>query len=151
MADFMKRFRCRRLLAAVLGVALWACSLSAWGNDPQRCLVCGMDVAKYPHSRYVVTTTDGQTHVTCGVQCGLTLHLRFKEKWRSAMATDLLSNRPFDAEAGFYVYKSSVITDMSPGFIAFKRREDAEKFARGFGGDVVTYQEALAIWGQRMN
>ena len=102
-------------------------------------------------SRYVVTTTDGQTHVTCGVQCGLTLHLRFKEKWKSATATDLLSNRPFDAEAGFYVYKSSVITDMSPGFIAFKRREDAEKFARGFGGDVVTYQEALAIWGQRMN
>jgi hypothetical protein len=109
-----------------------------------------MDVAQYPHSRYVVTTTDGKTYATCGVQCGLTLHLRFEEQWASGEATDLLSNRSFDAEKGFYVYKSSVITDMSPGFIAFKRRADAEKFAKGFGGQVVTYQEALAIWRRLM-
>jgi nitrous oxide reductase accessory protein NosL len=52
---------------------------------------------------------------------------------------------------GFYVYKSSVVTDMGPGFIAFKRRADAEKFAKGFGGQMVTYEEALEIWAKRMN
>jgi hypothetical protein len=109
-----------------------------------------MDVARYPHTRYVVETTDGKTYVTCGVQCGLTLHLRFNEKWKSATASDLLSNRPYVATRGFYVYQSSVITDMAPGFIAFKRRENAEKFAKGFGGRVVTYREALEIWKKRM-
>jgi hypothetical protein len=123
---------------------------SAWAGDVERCIVCGMDVSQYPHTRYVIESMDGKKYSTCGVQCGLTLHLRFKDKWKSATAADLLSNRPFDVKKGFYVYKSSVITDMAPGFIAFKRRVDAEKFAKGFGGKVVTYEEALEIWRKRM-
>jgi hypothetical protein len=123
---------------------------SAWAGGIERCIVCGMDVSKYPHTRYVVETTDGKKYTTCGVQCGLTLHLRFKDKWKSATAADLLSNRPFDVKKGFYVHKSSVITDMAPGFIAFKRRTDAEKFAEGFGGQVVTYEEALKVWQKTM-
>lgn len=133
------------LVSSVLMSGLWT-----WAADIERCVVCGMDVSKYPHSRYVVETTDGKKYTTCGVQCGLTLHLRFKDQWKLATATDLLSNRPFDVKKGFYVYKSSVITDMAPGFIAFKRRVDAEKFAKGFGGKVVTYEEASEIWKKKM-
>ena len=121
-----------------------------WAGGVERCIVCGMDVSKYPHTRYVIETTDGKKYTTCGVQCGLTLHLRLDDKWKSATATDLLSNRPFDVEKGFYVYKSSVITDMAPGFIAFKRKAHAEKFANGFGGQVVTYDQALGIWRKQM-
>jgi len=122
----------------------------AWAGEVKRCIVCGMDVSKYPHTKYVVMTTDGEEFVTCGVQCGLTLHLRLKKKFKSAMATDLLSNRSFDAQKGFYVYKSTVITDMAPGFISFITRANAEKFQKGFGGKVVTYQEALEIWKEQM-
>jgi hypothetical protein len=109
-----------------------------------------MDVSKYPHTRYVVATTEGEEFVTCGVQCGLTLHLRLKNKFKSATASDLLSNRSFDAQKGFYVYKSTAITDMAPGFISFVTRTNAEKFQKGFGGKVVTYQEALEIWKEQM-
>ena len=116
-----------------------------------QCMVCGMDLSKYPHTRYVVKTTDGKQYDTCGVQCGLTVHLRLKDKWKSATARDLLSNRPFACKQGAYVYKSSVITDMAPGFIPFKRRANAEKFAKGFGGKVVTYDEALDIWRKQMD
>ena len=118
--------------------------------EVERCIVCGMDVSKYPHTRYVVETMEGKAYPTCGVQCGLTLHLRFKEQWKVATAMDLLSNRSFDATTGFYVYKSTVITDMAPGFISFKIRANAEKFAAGFGGQVVAYQEALEIWRLQM-
>lgn len=131
------------LLISVVAVPLWAGAV-------ERCIVCGMDVSKYPHSLYVVQTTDGTSYSTCGVQCGLTLHLRFKEKWKSATATDLLSNHSFDATKGYYVFKSTVITDMAPGFIAFKQKEHAEKFAKGFGGKVVTYPEAMEIWKGQM-
>ncbi len=122
----------------------------SWGGEVKRCIVCGMDILKYPHTKYAVTTTEGETFITCGVQCGLTLHLRLKEKFKSATAADLLSNRSFDAQKGFYVYKSTVITDMAPGFIAFVTRANAEKFQKGFGGKVVTYQEALEIWKEQM-
>ena len=121
-----------------------------WSGEIKRCHVCGMDVSKYPHTRYVVTTTGGEEFITCGVQCGLTLHLRLKEKFKSATATDLLNNRSFDAQKGFYVYKSTVITDMAPGFISFLTRVNAEKFQKGFGGQVVSYQEALEIWKGQM-
>jgi len=131
-----------------VAILFLASSLSVWAVE--RCIVCGMDVSKYPHTHYVVKTADGKEFVTCGVQCGLTLHLRFKDKWKSATASDLLSNRSFDVKKGFYVYKSTVITDMAPGFIAFKRKAYAEKFAKGFGGRVVTYEEALAIWKKQM-
>lgn len=125
-------------------------SFLLWAGEIKRCIVCGMDVSKYPHTKYVVMTTDGKEFQTCGVQCGLTLHLRFKEKFKSATASDLLSNRSFDAQKGFYVYKSTVITDMAPGFISFVTRANAEKFQKGFGGKVVTYQEALEIWKEQM-
>ena len=54
---------------------------SAWAGGVERCIICGMDVSKYPHTRYVVETIDGKKYTTCGVQCGLTLHLRFKQRW----------------------------------------------------------------------
>lgn len=146
----MKKNKWQLALSLFLVSLLLTSGMSAWAGGVERCIVCGMDVSKYPHTRYVVETTDGKKYSTCGVQCGLTLHLRFQDKWRSATATDLLSNRPFDVKKGFYVYKSSVITDMAPGFIAFKRKTDAEKFASGFGGRVVTYEEAMEIWKERM-
>ena len=122
----------------------------AWSGEIKRCHVCGMDVSKYPHTRYVVTTKEGEEFSTCGVQCGVTLHLRLKEKFKSATATDLLSNRSVDAQKAFFIYKSTVITDMAPGFIAFATKTNAEKFQKGFGGQVVSYQEALEIWKGQM-
>jgi len=122
----------------------------AWSGEIKRCHVCGMDVSKYPHTRYVVTTKEGEEFSTCGVQCGLTLHLRLKEKFKSATATDLLSNRSVDAQKAFFIYKSTVITDMAPGFIAFATKTNAEKFQKGFGGQVVSYQEALEIRKDQM-
>ena len=122
----------------------------AWSGEIKRCHVCGMDVSKYPHTKYGVTTTEGEEFSTCGVQCGVTLHLRLKEKFKSATATDLLSNRSVDAQKAFFIYKSTVITDMAPGFIAFATKTNAEKFQKGFGGQVVSYQEALEIWKDQM-
>ena len=121
-----------------------------WSGEIRRCIVCGMDISKYPHTKYVVTTKEGEEFFTCGVQCGLTLHLRLKEKFKSATATDLLSNRSVDAQKAFFIYKSTVITDMAPGFIAFATKTNAEKFQKGFGGQVVSYQEALEIWKGQM-
>ncbi len=118
--------------------------------DPQGCSVCGMDVSRYVHVRYVVATIDGKTHTTCGVQCGLTFQIRSGDKFKSAVATDLITHKEVEAKKAFYVYKSSVITDMGPGFIAFAIKTNAEKFQKGFGGEVLTYQEALEKWKGQM-
>ncbi len=131
-------------------VGLFFCGGSAALADPQGCSICGMDLSKYTHVKYVVMLADGGTQTTCGVQCGLTLQIRLGDKFKSAIATDLITHREVEASKAFYVYKSSVITDMAPGFIAFSTKEKAENFAIGFGGKVVSYQEALGIWKEQM-
>lgn len=117
-------------------------------DDGMRCVQCGMDLHKYPHSIYTIKWKDGNVSRTCGVQCGLTQQLKKADNFKSSSATDLISNRQFPAADGFYVFKSSVTTDMGPGFIAFKTRSNAEKFQKGFGGEVLTHQEALKTWAK---
>ena len=129
-------------LVFLVGSHIWA--------DPQGCSTCGMDVSKYTHVKYVVTATDGKTYTTCGVQCGLTLQIRLGDKFKSAVATDLITHREVEAQRAYYVYKSTAITDMAPGFIAFSTKEKAENFAKGFGGRVVTYEEAVSLWKKQM-
>lgn len=107
------------------------------------CPNCGMDISKYQHTRYEVTATDGRKWVTCGVHCGLILQINLGDKFKSATATDFITGRGSDAHEMFYVYKSEAVPDMWPSFIAFLRRENAERFQKGFGGEVLTYEEAL--------
>ncbi len=139
----------RNLLFALVVSLVFLIGSKVWA-DPQGCSVCGMNLSKFTHVKYVVTETDGKTHTTCGVQCGLALQIRLGNKFKSAVATDLITHREVEASKASYVYKSSVITDMAPGFIAFSTKEKAENFAKGFGGKVVTYQEALGIWKEQM-
>jgi nitrous oxide reductase accessory protein NosL len=136
-----------RLLIPVFAVLFIAAPVPA-ADDGFRCVQCGMDLTKYPHSLYTIQWKDGTVTKTCGVQCGLTQHLMNRDGFESSTATDLITNREFPAADGFYVFKSSVTTDMGPGFIAFKDQTNAEKFQKGFGGEVVTYEEALKIWAE---
>ncbi len=132
-------------LICTFALCLALVGISLAGEKIERCIICGMDVSKYIHVKYVVTTTEGKQYTTCGVQCGLMLHLQFGDKFKSATATGLITHRSIDAKKAWYVYKSSVITDMAPGYIAFATKSNAEKFAKGFEGKVVSYDEALEI------
>jgi len=139
----------RNLLLSLILNMVFLSGSQLWA-DPQGCSICGMDLSKYAHVKYVVKRTDGKAQTTCGVQCGLTLQIQLGDQFKSATATDLITHREVEASKAFYVYKSSVITDMAPGFIAFSTKEKAERFAKGFGGKVVSYQEALGIWKEQM-
>ncbi len=113
-------------------------------KHPQ-CKLCGMDLNKYTHVRYTVSTVDHKQISTCGVQCGLLMQLNLGSKFDSATATTLLEHRTVPAQDAWYVYKSSVITDMSPGFIAFLTEDQARRFVIGYGGKVVNFIEAMRI------
>lgn len=110
-----------------------------------QCQLCGMDLNKYTHVRYTVSTVDHKQISTCGVQCGLLMQLNLGSKFDSATATTLLEYRTVPAQDAWYVYKSSVVTDMSPGFIAFLTEDQARRFVNGYGGKVVTFTQAMDI------
>ncbi len=112
-------------------------------DDRPRCLLCGMYLSDYTHVKYTVVDTDGKEYVTCGVQCGLLLTLNLKNTFRSASMTDLFSHKTIPSEDGWYVFKSSIITDMSPGLIGFANKSHAENFIKGFGGELITYKQGI--------
>lgn len=114
-----------------------------WAQVRGQCVMCGMDLNQYTHVRYQVKDKQGKTYTTCGVQCGLLLQLNLKDNFSSATATDLFSHRTINATKAWYVYHSSIITDMGPGFIAFGDKKIAEKFIRGFGGELLDFHAAL--------
>jgi len=131
------------ILLLMLPVSLGLLS-SANAEEKNACVLCGMYLTDYTHVKYTVTDTDGKKYITCGVQCGLILQLNLKKKFQSATMTDLFSHKSIPAEKGWYVYRSSIITDMAPGLIGFRDKIKAEKFIKGFGGELLNYQQALA-------
>jgi len=126
------------MVSLVLGWVSWAVS-----DEPEDGLLCGMYLPQYSHVKYTIVDTSGKKYVTCGVQCGLLLTLNLKKRFKSATMTDLFSHRSVASENGWYVFKSSIITDMAPGLIGFADKSQAEKFIKGFGGELLTYQQAL--------
>ena len=101
--------------------------VSSMAGDHPRCQLCGMDLNRYTHVRYTINTIDNQQISTCGVQCGLLLQLNLGNKFDFATATTLLQHQVMPAEEALYVYKSDIITDMSPGFIEIGRASCRER------------------------
>ena len=132
-------------LTALL-LTLTSCSTDV---EIERCDQCGMDLSQYQETRYEITWKDGNKTVTCGVQCGLTQQILHSDRFKSAMARDYSSGQSFDAQTGYFLFESRVIPDMAPGFIAFQRREDAEKLQKSSGGRLLDFDEALQIWTER--
>ncbi|MEN8189107.1 MAG: nitrous oxide reductase accessory protein NosL [Thermodesulfobacteriota bacterium] len=128
----------------LLCLLLLSASTVAQAGDKNQCLMCGMKLENYSHVRYTVTDTSSKQYVTCGVQCGLLLQVNLAGKFKNSTMTDLISHRTIPAEKGWYVFKSSAITDMAPGLIGFWKKSEAEKFIKGFGGELLEYDQALA-------
>jgi copper chaperone NosL len=114
-----------------------------------RCGQCGMNLSRFNRTQYEIRWTDGTVTKTCGVQCGLTQQILHSEKFKSSVAKDYFTGNAFDAKTGFYVFGSKAVTDMAPGFIAFRLRSDAEKFQKESGGQVLSFDEALSLWAER--
>jgi nitrous oxide reductase accessory protein NosL len=115
----------------------------------ERCGQCGMELSKYQRTKYEIQWSDGTVTKTCGVQCGLTQQILHRQKYKSSVAKDYFSGNTFDAQTGYYVFGGRIVSDMAPGFIAFKLRTDAEEFQKESGGRVLSFSEALSLWAER--
>ncbi|WP_448588315.1 DeoR family transcriptional regulator [Thermocrinis sp.] len=86
----------------------------------------------------------GKTVYACCAHCGLLLFKGIQDKEiQSCMTRDFISGNPISCFSAWYVVASSAIPCCSPSVIAFGNREDAEKFATGFGGKVLSFEEAV--------
>ncbi|RMH04133.1 MAG: DeoR/GlpR transcriptional regulator [Aquificota bacterium] len=118
-------------------------------NTPQRCAYCTKEVEK--RLEFVYRLKGKRSVKACCAHCGLLLYKDLKEEdIESCMTWDFITGKPLNCFSAWYVVGSSALPCCSPSAIAFASKEDAKKFAKGFGGAVLDFTKAVEGISQLM-
>ncbi|MGW8272379.1 MAG: nitrous oxide reductase accessory protein NosL [Thermodesulfovibrionales bacterium] len=113
------------------------------GTDADKCPLCGMNIAGNENTAYVITTKEGASTAYCCPHCGLWVHAEGKGAIKSAKARDFISGEWDDPAKMVFIFKSTAVPACAPSWIAFSKKAEAEKFQKGFGGTIYSFEEAL--------
>ena len=109
------------------------------------CPHCGMDRAKFAHSRMVVDYEEGSSVGTCSLHCtAIDLANSLDKAPKAIKVGDANTKKLLDAEKAFWVVggsKPGVMTKR--GKWAFETQEAALAFAKENGGTAATFEEAM--------
>jgi nitrous oxide reductase accessory protein NosL len=119
--------------------AMAGTSLAAGG----KCPICGMNLEGNENTAYEITFTDGKTVTYCCAHCGLWDHAAMKDKVKSARTRDFISGEWIDPSKAVFLFNSSAVPACAPSWIAFGNKAEAEKFRKGFGGKILSFDEAI--------
>lgn len=111
---------------------------------PGRCAMCGKPAPR--RTAWIATTDQGEQWQACCAHCGL-LRLHHATGRQSVLAADFLFGQMVNAYQATFVLGSDVTLCCVPGVLCFATRHDAERYARGFGGELLDFREALAAMG----
>ena len=139
----MKRF----ILVSIFVFAL-ASIVFAVGSDIDKhstCTYCGMDRAKFAHSRILIEYDDGTSFGACSLHCAAVDLANNIDKAPSSIGVgDYNSKKLIDAEKAFWVVggsKPGVMTGNAKW--AFEDKHAAEKFIKENGGVLATFDDAI--------
>lgn len=114
------------------------------GRHPS-CPYCGMDREKFGHSRMLIEYDDGSTAGLCSLHCAaIELALHIDKTPKGIWVGDYKTRKLIDAEKVFWVIggsKTGVMTRRAKW--AFERREEAGEFIKEYGGEIVSFEQAI--------
>jgi nitrous oxide reductase accessory protein NosL len=117
------------------------------------CKYCGMDRAKFAHSRMLIEFEDGSSVGTCSIHCvAVDLALNIDKTPKTISVGDYNTKALIDAEKAVWVIggnKPGVMTKRAKW--AFEKKSDAEAFVKAEGGKVATFDEAMKASYEDMN
>lgn len=138
----------RKVLILALAVFLLSATLSLAQNDVHQhpsCPLCGMDRAKFAHSRVLIEYENGSSFGACSLHCAaVELATAIDKTPKAIMVADYATQKLVDAEKAFWVLggsKPGVMTKRAKW--AFEHKSAAEKFVAENGGSLVTFDEAM--------
>ncbi len=103
------------------------------------------DMCQKPASErtmFLVTLENGEQRRACCAHCGLMLQSRTPHVWQS-LTPDFLHGHMVSAGQAWFVVGSDLNICCVPSILAFGSRQDAEKFQKGFGGQLLGMNEAI--------
>ncbi len=114
------------------------------GKNRNYCHICGMDLVKYYKTSHSATNNE-TTHQYCSIHC-LEDHLGSGITLKNPKVVDVTSLQFIDATKAYYVVGSKKSGTMSKiSKYAFKTEEDAQKFQKEFGGEIMDFYKALEV------
>ena len=117
------------------------------------CKYCGMDRAKFAHSRMLIEYEDGTSVGTCSIHCvAVDLSLNIDKTPKTIGAGDFNTKALIDAEKAVWVIgggKPGVMTKRAKW--AFDEQGAAEAFVKENQGKVATFDEAMRATYEDMN
>ncbi len=109
------------------------------------CPYCGMDRAKFAHSRMQVSYDDHSTMGTCSVHCVAVDMVTFLDKTPiSYDVGDYNTKKLIDAEKAHWVIggdKPGVMTRRAKW--AFEKKSDSDQFIQAHGGEPATFEAVI--------
>ena len=134
---------------AIALVLFIAASIPVWAQADieahKACIYCGMDRAKFAHSRMYVEFDDGSTLGTCSLHCtAIDLAVNIDKTPATIQVGDFQTKALIDAETATWVLggdKMGVMTKRAKW--AFANQSDAEAFIQQHGGEVVDFEAAI--------
>lgn len=114
-------------------------------TDKKRCDNCGMDRNKFARTRHEFQNAKGKFH-TCSIFCVAVLTMKTQAKPEQVRVAEYFHpEKMLDADKAVYLIGSTAPGTMTlESKIAFASREEAEKFAADYGGQLAGFQSALS-------
>lgn len=113
------------------------------------CVFCSRDI----HERlaYRIILPNNKIEMACCAHCGLLRQRQLGDEVVQSICYDFFRQTTISAPLSWYVMDTSI--DMGccqPQVLTFEWREHAEKFVKGFGGQVYPFREAIEEVFQKM-
>lgn len=114
------------------------------------CVFCNRKVNE--RLAYRLFLSDNKIEVACCAHCGLLRTRQLGEQVIQAICPDFLRQTTISASSAWYVMDTSIqMGCCQPQVLTFEWKEHADKFIKGFGGNVYSFSEALEVVFQKMN
>lgn len=100
---------------------------------------------------YRLILKDDRIETTCCAHCGLLRHRQLGEEVIQALCHDFFMNTTISASLTWYVMDTSLhVSCCQPQVLTFDQREHAEKFIKGFGGNIYAFAHAMETVYEKM-
>lgn len=118
------------------------CAKSLHSQQQNTCIYCHRELQKHLANRIVLD--DDTTEMTCCAHCGLLRYYQVKKRVVQILSRDFLRQTTINAKKAFFVLNTTLnMNCCQPQVLTFEWKEHAEKFVKGFDGDIYTFTEAL--------
>lgn len=119
-------------------------------TNTDACIFCGRNVQG--NLTYRLILENNEVELACCAHCGLLRHRQHGNRVVQAICSDFFKQTTISAVTAWYVMDATVdVGCCNPQVLTFEKKEIADKFVKGFDGQVLSFHEAVEVVFQKMN